>query len=128
VQSQIGGRELRRFRRPKSRRRKPFVHMGGYFGLSGSADHFVPNCAWWKQFGFGSQALCFFGKAGFKGLGLFETAMLHDITSVLTGPNRRVQHFRSLICTRRAVSSVVDTKRIRTPPTIRTESERNASR
>ena len=79
------------FRRPKSRRRKPFVHMGGYFGLSGSADHFVPNCAWWKQFGFGSQAPCFFGKAGFKGLGLFETAAPHDTTSVLTGPNCMVQ-------------------------------------
>jgi hypothetical protein len=57
--------------------------MGGYFGLPGSADHFVPHCARWKQFGFGSQALCFFGKAGFKGLGWFETATLHDTTSCL---------------------------------------------
>ena len=32
------------FRRPKSRRRKPFVQMGGYFGLPGPADHFVPSC------------------------------------------------------------------------------------
>jgi hypothetical protein len=57
--------------------------MGGYFGLPGSADHFVPNCAGRKQFGFGSQALCFFGKAGFKGLGLFETSTQHDTTSCL---------------------------------------------
>jgi hypothetical protein len=33
-----------------------------YFGLPGFADHFVPLRARWKQFGFGSQALCFFGK------------------------------------------------------------------
>jgi hypothetical protein len=52
--------------------------MGVYFGPPGSADHFVPNSARWKLFGFGSQALCFFGKAGFKGLGLFQTAMQHD--------------------------------------------------
>jgi hypothetical protein len=65
------------FRRPKSRRRKPFVHMRGYLGLPGFADHFVLLRARWKQLGFGSQALCFFGKAGFKGLGLFETASLH---------------------------------------------------
>jgi hypothetical protein len=95
--------------------------MGGYFGLSGSANHFVPNCAWWKQFGFGSQAHCFFGKAGFKGLGLFETATLHELTSVLTGPNR-------VWFSRRAVSSLVDIKRIRTPLAIRTKSEQNASR
>jgi hypothetical protein len=82
------------FGRPKSRRRKPFVDMGGNFGLPGSADHFVPNYARWKQFGFGSQALCFFGK-GFRGRGLFETAMQHGTTSMLTGPNRRVQQFRS---------------------------------
>ena len=43
--------------------------------LPGSADDFVPSCARWKQFGFGSQALCFFGKAGLKGFGFFETAM-----------------------------------------------------
>jgi hypothetical protein len=35
------------------------------------------------QFGFGSQALCFFGKAGFNGLGLFETAMQHDTISCI---------------------------------------------
>jgi hypothetical protein len=74
--------------------------MGGYFGLSGSADHSFPNCAWWKQFGLGSQALCFFGKAGFKGLGLFETAMLHELTSVLTGPNRMVQSSGSQFASR----------------------------
>jgi hypothetical protein len=49
--------------------------MGGYFGLPGPADHFVASRTRRKQFGFGSQALCFFGKAGFSGLGLFETAM-----------------------------------------------------
>jgi hypothetical protein len=60
--------------------------MGGYFGLPGSADHFVPGCARWKQFGFGSQALRFFGKVAFKGLGLFETARQHDTISCITGP------------------------------------------
>jgi hypothetical protein len=59
--------------------------MGGNFGLPGSADDFVPDCAWWKQFGFGSQALCFFGKAGFKGLGLFETATRHNTISCIKG-------------------------------------------
>jgi hypothetical protein len=70
--------------------------VGGYFGPPGSADHFVPDCARWKQLGFGSQALCFFfGKAGFKGFGLFETATRHDTISCITGPNRRVLQFRS---------------------------------
>jgi len=44
--------------------------MRGYFGPPGFADHFVPLRARWKQLGFGSQAPCFFGKAGFKGIGL----------------------------------------------------------
>jgi hypothetical protein len=57
--------------------------MGGYFGLPGFADHFVPNRPRWKQFGFGSQALCFFGRAGFKGLALFETATQHDTISCI---------------------------------------------
>jgi hypothetical protein len=64
--------------------------MRGRFGLPRSADHFVPSRAMWKQFGFGSQAFCFFGKSFFKCLDLFETAAMHDTTSVLTGPNRRV--------------------------------------
>jgi hypothetical protein len=57
--------------------------VGAYFGLPGSADHFVPSCARWKQFGFGSQALCFFGKTFFKGLGLFEEARQHDTISCI---------------------------------------------
>jgi hypothetical protein len=40
--------------------------MRGRFGLPRSADHFVPSRAMWKQFGFGSQAFCFFGKSFFK--------------------------------------------------------------
>jgi hypothetical protein len=53
--------------------------MRGCFGASGSADEFVALSA-----GFFAQALRFFGKAGFKGLGLFEmAAMLHDTTSCL---------------------------------------------
>jgi len=40
--------------------------MGGYFGLSGFADHVVPPRAMWKQFGFSSQAFCFFGESLFK--------------------------------------------------------------
>jgi hypothetical protein len=40
--------------------------MGGYFGLPGFADHFVPPHARWKQFGFSSQAVCLFGKSFFK--------------------------------------------------------------
>ena len=90
-----GDDNARLFRRPKSPRRKPFIHMGGYFGLPGSADHFVRSWARWKQFGFGSQALCLFEKAGLKGLGLFETATQHDTISCITGPNRRVLQFRS---------------------------------
>jgi hypothetical protein len=46
---------MKLFRRLKPRRRKPFVDMGGYFGPPGSADHFVPDCARWKQFDFGSS-------------------------------------------------------------------------
>jgi hypothetical protein len=89
-----GDDEDRLFRQPKSRRRKPFVDVGGYFGLPGSADDFVPSCARWKQFGFGSQALCFFGKAGFEGFSFLKrrcnmTHLLH------TGPNRRVLQFQS---------------------------------
>jgi hypothetical protein len=85
----------RLFRRPKSRRRKPFSYMGGCFGPPGSADDIVPSCARWKQFGFGSQALCLFEKAGLKGLGLFETATQHDTISCITGPNRRVLQFQT---------------------------------
>jgi hypothetical protein len=40
--------------------------MGGYFGLSGFADHFVSPHARWKQFGFRSQAVCLFGKSFFE--------------------------------------------------------------
>jgi hypothetical protein len=47
--------------------------MRGCFGLPGFADHLVPPRARWKQFGFSSQAFCFFGKSFFKRLSLFET-------------------------------------------------------
>jgi hypothetical protein len=67
----------------KSRRYKPLVQMRGHFGLPGSADHFVPRRAWWKQFGFNSQALCFLRKSLFKGSGLFETATQHDTISCI---------------------------------------------
>jgi hypothetical protein len=40
--------------------------MRGNFGLPGFADEFLAFSARWKQFGFISQALRFFGKAGFK--------------------------------------------------------------
>jgi len=53
--------------------------------LSGSPDQFIAYRARSKQFGFISQALRFFGKSFFKGLGLFETATLHDTTSWLCG-------------------------------------------
>jgi len=36
------------------------------FDVPGSAEHFVSCRAWWKQFGFGSQACCFFGKSFFE--------------------------------------------------------------
>lgn len=67
----------------KSRRRKPLVHVRGCFSLPGFADHFVPLRARWKQFGFSSQAFCFFGKSFFKRLGLSETATQHDATSCI---------------------------------------------
>jgi hypothetical protein len=57
--------------------------MRSNFGLPGSAEQFLAFSAGWKQFGFISQALRFFGKAGFKGKGLFETAALHDTISGL---------------------------------------------
>jgi len=50
-------------------------------GLPSLADHLLPGRTWWKQFGFNSQAFCFFGKSFFKRLGLFETATLHDTIS-----------------------------------------------
>jgi hypothetical protein len=40
--------------------------MGSSLGLPGFADHFIASRARWKQFGFSSQALCFFGKSFFK--------------------------------------------------------------
>jgi hypothetical protein len=40
--------------------------MRGCFGVPGFADHFVPRHTWRKQFGFSSQAFCFFGKSFFK--------------------------------------------------------------
>lgn len=52
--------------------------MSGNFGLPGFSDHFVSLRAGWKQFGFGSQALRFFGKSFFKGLDLSKTTTLHD--------------------------------------------------
>jgi hypothetical protein len=62
------------------------------FGLAGSAQKFFSYSAGRKRFGFFAQAFRFLSKTAFKGLGLFETTMRHDATSVLTGPNRRVQH------------------------------------
>jgi hypothetical protein len=40
--------------------------MGSSFGLPGFADHFIASRAGWKQFGFSSQALRFFGKSFYK--------------------------------------------------------------
>jgi len=81
--------------------------MGGYFGPPSFTDYFVPGRARLKQFGFGAEAFCFFGKSLFKGLGLYETATLHDTTSCLrvltvgfTVP--------IVICRRLAVSSEVN--------------------
>jgi hypothetical protein len=54
------------FRRLKSRGLQPFANMGSSLGLPGPADHFIASGTRWKQFGFSSQALCFFGKSFFK--------------------------------------------------------------
>jgi hypothetical protein len=51
------------------------------FGLPRSADGLIASRARWKQFGFSSQALRFFGKSFFKRLGLVKTAAIHDTTS-----------------------------------------------
>ena len=49
----------------------------------------------WKLFGFLPKTLCFFGKAFFKGFGLFETATHHGTISCIRVLNRRVLQFRS---------------------------------
>jgi hypothetical protein len=63
------------------------------FGLACPAQELFSYSARGKQFGFFAQALRLFGQTDFKRLDLFETATPHNATSVLTGPNRRVQHF-----------------------------------
>lgn len=63
--------------------------------MSRFADEFVAESAGRMQLGFFAEALRFFGKAGFKGKGLFETSTLHDTTSCLRVLIRRVQQFQS---------------------------------
>jgi hypothetical protein len=53
------------------------------FLLSGFAEEGFACGAGWELLGFLPQSFGFLGKAGFKGLGLFEAATLHDTTSSL---------------------------------------------
>lgn len=69
----------------KARRRKPLAHMRSGFGLAGSAQKRFSFSAGWKRPGRLAQALRFFGKTIFKGLGLFETATQHDTISSAYG-------------------------------------------
>jgi hypothetical protein len=64
------------------------------FRLSGFAEESFALRAGRELFGLFAEAFRFFGKALFKGHGLFETAALHGTISKLTGPNV-VFEFRS---------------------------------
>jgi hypothetical protein len=70
------------FWRPKSRRSQPLAQVRASFGLASPAEGFIAYGSVGEQFGFFAEASGFFGKAFFKGKGLFETTSLrHDITS-----------------------------------------------
>ena len=59
------------FRRPKSRRRKPFVHMGGYFGLSGGlCGSFRPELRLVEAIWLRLAGALLLRKGGLQGIGL----------------------------------------------------------
>jgi hypothetical protein len=84
--------------------------MGRSLGLSGFAQKRLSYSARWEQLGFLAKALRFFGKAFFRGLGLFEMAtLLHDDSPVLAGPNPHCSALAILAFSAPAVCFLVNT-------------------
>jgi hypothetical protein len=87
------GRQLKRplLWRLKSGRRKPVVDAQGGLGLSSLAQkHLTLMVAWREFFSFRPEAFDLLVQTIWERQNVFEPATLHDTTSLLTGPNRRV--------------------------------------
>jgi hypothetical protein len=89
-------------RRLRSRRRKPFVHVGRGLGLPGLAHKFFTPDASRKAFGLFAQIGGFRRKPVFKCLQLFDTAP-HDTAPCLSGRERNRAISSQIKATGRAV-------------------------
>ena len=86
---------------------------GASLCLPGSADQNIAGCARSEQFGLFPQALCFFGQTFFKGVGLCETATLHDTPRGFCGSyTAGFERVPILICRSPAFSSKVNTSQV----------------